>query len=61
MKRSFEYKVFHGWAFPEYEVSFKSEKKALEFILSQKDSDCWCYDRYDAETGEHVPFELGRR
>lgn len=39
------YKVYHGWAFPEYVTQFTSLKKAIAFIEAQKDSDCWCCER----------------
>lgn len=47
MARRYVYKVYHGWAFPEYVTEFKSVKKAIAFIESQEDSDCWCFDKVE--------------
>jgi len=45
MRKRYVYKVFHGWAFPEFVEEFKSLKKAIQFIESKEDSDCWCYEK----------------
>ncbi len=45
MKKQFVYKVFHGWAFPEFVCEFKTLKKAVAFIEAQEDPDCWCFEK----------------
>ena len=47
MRKKYIYKVYHGWAFPEYVAEFRSLEKAIAFIKSQKDYDCWCYEKVE--------------
>jgi len=44
-KKKSVYKVYHGWAFPEYVTEFHSLKKAIEYIEQQPDVECWCYEK----------------
>ena len=48
-KRKYIYVIYHGWAFPEKITEFKTLKKAIAFIESQEDADCWCFEKV-AET-----------
>ena len=36
MRKQFVYKVFHGWAFPEYVTEFKSMKKQLLLLKARE-------------------------
>lgn len=47
MKKSYEYVVFHGWLATEPTATFKSRKKAIDFIESQPDADDWCFDKVE--------------
>ena len=43
--KNIKYVVFHGWLSDEPVAEFKSKKKAIQFIESQTDSDCWLFDK----------------
>lgn len=45
MRMKYTYKVYHGWAFPEYITEFKSMKKAVAFIEAQEHPDEWCFEK----------------
>ena len=45
VKKKYIYKVYHGNAFPEYVISFKTVEEVIYFIESQCDPECWCYEK----------------
>jgi hypothetical protein len=48
-RKKYTYVVYHGWAFPYKVAEFKTLKKAIAFIESQKCSDDWCYEKVEVE------------
>ena len=46
----YEYRVYHGWAFSEYVVLFKTKKNAIKFIEAQEFPDDWCFEKVKRRT-----------
>lgn len=46
----YEYRVYYGWAFSEYVVSFKTVKSAVKYIEAQKNPDEWCFEKSKRRT-----------
>ena len=55
--RNYEYRVFHGWAFSEYVVTFKTMKSAVKFIETQEFPDDWCFEKVKKENRDEKIYD----
>ena len=55
--RNYEYRVFHGWAFPEYVVTFKTMTSAVKYIEAQENPDEWCFEKAKKENRDEKIYD----